>query len=154
MKIWRLGFCIALACATLIAAPARSQSSKAEEVREIERLEKLWNEAQLKSDADTLAALWADDLEVAVPRMPVMNKTEVLNVARSGHVKFTRYETSEVKVRVYGDSAVVTGALERDRMMDTRQIADHWRFTKVYELEADGKWRVVAFHASEAAWTG
>lgn len=154
MKIWRLGFCVALACVALIAAAVRAQTGKVADVREIERLEKVWNEAQLKGDADTLAGLWADDLEVAVPRMPVVSKADALNVVRSGHFKFTRYETSDVKIRVYGDSAVVTGALERERTMDTRQVADHWRFTKVYEREADEKWRVVAFHASEAAGTG
>ena len=56
-----------------------------------------------------IQAFWTpsgpDDLEVAVPKMPVMKKADVLEFARSGRMKFSRYETSDVRVRVYGDAA-------------------------------------------------
>jgi ketosteroid isomerase-like protein len=65
-------------------------------------------------------------------------------------MKFQRYETSDLKVRVYGDAAVVTGKLERTRTINGQQQNDHWRFTKMY-IRQGGQWRVVAFHASEAA---
>jgi hypothetical protein len=41
---------------------------------ELQRLERVWNEAHIRGDSDTLSRLWADDLEVAVPKMPVMKK--------------------------------------------------------------------------------
>lgn len=132
---------------------SRAQSSHDTDTRELERLEKVWNDAQLKGDADALAALWADDLEVTVPRMPVMTKTEALNAAHSGHIKFSRYETSNLHIRVYGDAAVAAGNMVRTRSMDGREVTDNWRFTKTYIKESDGKWRVVAFQASEAPAT-
>ena len=119
-------------------------------MRELERLETVWNSAHVRGDADALEALWADDLEVAVPRMPVMTKTEAVSFARSGHMKFLRYQTSELRVRVYEDAAVVTGRLQRTRTRNGQEVSDDWRFTKVYIRRA-GKWGVVAFHASEAA---
>lgn len=119
-------------------------------MRELQRLETVWNEAQIRGDAATLDALWADDMEVAVPRMPVMTKTTALNFARSGRMKFLRYETSDIHVRVYGDAGVVTGRLQRSRTMNGKEIDEDWRFTKVYVRQAN-RWRVVAFHASEAA---
>jgi hypothetical protein len=63
---------------------------------------------------------------------------------------FRRYESSEIAVRVYGESAVVTGRLLRSRDVGGRVLEDDWRFTKVYVRQA-GEWRVVAFHASETA---
>jgi ketosteroid isomerase-like protein len=119
------------------------------DIRELERLETVWNEAHQRGDADILETLWADDLEVAVPHMPLMTKTGALSFARSGRMKFLSYQTLEIRVRVYDNAAVVTGRLQRTRSMNGREISDDWRFTKVYVREAH-KWRVVAFHASEA----
>jgi ketosteroid isomerase-like protein len=120
------------------------------EVKVLMRLESLWNEAHEKGDASALEKLWADDLEVTVPRMPVMSKSDVLGFARSGRMKFQRYQTSDLKVRVYGDAAVVSGRLQRTRTLNGKTVDDDWRFTKLY-IRREGRWQVVAFHASEAA---
>jgi ketosteroid isomerase-like protein len=127
-----------------------AQSSHDADIRDLERLETVWNTAHERGDADALEALWADDLEVAVPRMRVMTKADAAAFAHSGRMKFLRYQTSELHVRVYGDAAVVTGHLQRTRTMNGNEVSDDWRFTKVYVRQAS-KWRVVAFHASEAA---
>jgi ketosteroid isomerase-like protein len=112
-------------------------------------LEKVWNEAHLKGDVDALDRLWADDLVVAVPKM-VLNKTESLNVWRSGRLKFRRYETSDLRVRTYRETAVVTGRMRRSREMPDGTLRDDdWTFTKVY-VRRGSTWRVVAFQASEA----
>ncbi|MGZ8851165.1 MAG: nuclear transport factor 2 family protein, partial [Thermoanaerobaculia bacterium] len=114
------------------------------------RLERVWNDAHVRGDAAALEALWANDLTVIVPKMQVITKDVALNIARSGHMHFQRYETSDVKVRQYGDSAVVTGRLNRTRDMNGTVVVDDWRFTKTY-VHRDGRWQVVAFQASEAA---
>jgi ketosteroid isomerase-like protein len=116
---------------------------------ELQRLERAWNEAHIRGDSETLSRLWADDLEVAVPKMPVMKKGELIKFVDSGRMKFQRYETSDLNFRIYGQSAVVTGRLQRKREINGRVVEDDWRFTKVYERATDG-WRVVSFHASEA----
>ena len=147
-----------LACAILsvvisaLAVPMRSsaQTIHDADVHELERLETVWNEAHEHGDADALEKLWADDMEVAVPKMPVLTKADALKFARSGRMKFLSYRTSEIRVRVYDNSAVVTGRLQRTHSMNGQEISDDWRFTKTYVREA-GQWRVVSFHASEAA---
>lgn len=116
---------------------------------ELQRLERVWNEAHIRGDSETLSRLWADDLEVAVPKMPVMKKGELIRFVNSGRMKFQRYETSDLNFRVYGQSAVVTGRLQRKREINGRTLEDDWRFTKVYQRCDDG-WRVVSFHASES----
>src|ERR1051325_4987055 len=73
---------------------------------ELQRLEGVWNEAHIRGDSKTLSRLWADDLEVAVPKMPVMKKGELLKFVDSGRMTFKRYETSEFNFRIYGQSAV------------------------------------------------
>ena len=150
MRILSLG--IAIMFLTVLAASKQvsAQLSSEPDKQELERLEKVWNEAHEHGDADVLQSLWADDLEVDVPKMPVMSKTEVMAFARSGRMKFLHYATSDIKIRVYGDAAVVTGRLQRTRTLNGQELSDDWRFTKVYIRHAQA-WRVVSFHASEAA---
>ncbi|HLV85445.1 MAG TPA: nuclear transport factor 2 family protein [Candidatus Sulfotelmatobacter sp.] len=127
-----------------------AQSTVEADTHELERLETVWNHAHEHGDADALEKLWADDMQVAVPRMPVMSKSDVLKFARSGRMKFLHYQTSDISVHVYTDAAVVTGRLQRTRSTNGQEISDDWRFTKTYIRQA-GQWRVVAFHASEVA---
>ena len=139
-----------IASATLAVPTCVAQKSHEADVHELERLEAVWNDAHEHGNADTLEQLWADDLEVAVPKMPVLTKAEALKFARSGHMNFLRYTTSDIRVRVYDDAAVVTGRLQRTCPMNGQEMFDDWRFTKTYIRDA-GQWCVVSFHASEAA---
>jgi len=84
------------------------------------RLEAVWDEAHVKSDVEALDRLWADDIAVTAQGMPVIGKKEALAVWRAGRMKFDRYDTSERRIRVYGDSAIVTGRLQRSRRMGDR----------------------------------
>lgn len=113
------------------------------------RLEDVWNAAHRDGDPDALRSLWADDLEVVVPRMAPMSKTDALGFARTGRMRFERYDTSELKLRRYGETAIVTGRLRRTYTLGTNRREDDWRFTKVY-VRQNGAWRVISFHASEA----
>ena len=126
--------------------PAR-ESREARNLKELARLESVWNEAHLRGDADALVLLWANDLIVTVPDMPVMDKNEALAFVRSGRIKFTRYQTSDLRTRVYGDTAVVTGQLSRERESVKKEFEDDWRFTKIY-VRRKGRWQVVSWHGS------
>lgn len=140
------------AVAALLCSAAQAQAPAAaspdQELARFTQLESQWNDAHLQGDAEALDRLWADDLRVFVPRMTPQSKAEALSFFRSGRMRFRRYETSELGVRVYGDTAVVTGRVRRTRERAGQKVDDDWRFTKVY-VRAAGAWRVVAYHASE-----
>jgi len=146
----RLGvrICIVGCLLSFVAFPAPARDSReSRDLKELARLESIWNEAHLRADATALYQLWADDLFVTVPDMPVMNKDEALSLVRSGKMKFRRYQTSDLRTRIYGDTAVVTGQLSRERETVTNEFEDDWRFTKVY-VRRKGRWLVVAWHGS------
>lgn len=133
---------------TLLQTP--SSSTDASDLKELHRLEAVWNDAHVKGDAAALDELWANDIVVTVAAMPIMNKADALAMLRSNRMPFSKYETSELNVRRFQNAAVVTGRLVRERLMNGKVIADTWRFTKSYVM-LDGRWRVVAWHASPAA---
>jgi ketosteroid isomerase-like protein len=126
--------------------PANNTVESAD-MAELTRLETVWNTAYSRGDADGLAPLLADDLIVTMTDMVLMTKAQSLTLLRSGRFKFPRYETSDLRIRAYGDAAVVTGRLQRTREINGQSADDNWRFTKVYVRQA-GKWQVVAWHAS------
>ncbi len=140
------------AIAALLCAAAQAQAPAAatpeQDLARFTQLESQWNDAHLQGDAEALDRLWADELRVVVPKMTPLAKPEALSFFRSGRMKFSRYQTSELGVRVYGDAAVVTGRVQRSRERAGQMVEDDWRFTKVYVHKA-GAWRVVAYHASE-----
>jgi uncharacterized protein (TIGR02246 family) len=136
---------VSLILSALLQTPAASTDAG-----ELTRLERTWNDAHLRGDAEALDALFADGIVVTVPGMAMMGKSASLGVFRNARMKFDRYETSDVEVHAYGESAVVTGRLRRSRTNNGRTFEDDWRFTKMY-VRRGGQWKVVAFHASDAA---
>jgi len=124
-------------------------SKDASDLKELYRLEDVWNQAHVRGDAETLDKLWAADLEITIAAMPAMTKADALSMVRSNKMPFAKYETSELKVRRFRDSALVTGRLQRERVMAGKTISDSWRFTKVYAMSG-GRWQVIAWHASPA----
>lgn len=131
----------------LFATPTRSETTVP---LDPEKLERIWNRAHLESDTAALDALWADDIVIVVPGMKPLGKAEALKVWKAVPVKFTQYDSVVVSARVEGTAAVVTGRISRARSFGDRAATDAWYFTKMYRL-SDSSWRVIAFHASDAA---
>ena len=139
----------AILMAIILLQQTPALSKDAFDLKELYRLEAVWNEAHLKGDAEALDALWANDLVVIVASMRLINKADALEMVRSNRMPFTKYETSEIRVKPFTDSAVVTGRLLRERLMNGKTITDDWRFTKVY-VRSGGRWRVTSWHGSPA----
>src|ERR1041385_1244596 len=111
------------------------------------QLENTWNEAHLKGDAETLEKLWADDFTAIVPNMQVMTKKDIIGFYRTGRAKFQKYETTDIKIKIYDNAAIVTGKVFRSRNFNGNYIDDKWQFTKMY-IKHDGKWQIIAWQAS------
>jgi ketosteroid isomerase-like protein len=133
--------------ALLLTSPQAAVSKDAFDLKELYRLEAVWNDAHVKGDAGALDQLWANDLIVTIAAMPAMTKADALAMVRSNKMPFTKYNTSELSVKRFTDSALVTGRLHRERTMNGKNVTDEWRFTKVYAMSL-GQWRVIHWHAS------
>jgi hypothetical protein len=115
-------------------------------VEGIKRLEVERNKALVAGDVAALDRLYSDDYTSAVGST-FRNKPEVLADLKSGALKLEASSNDETNVRVYGNTAVVTGkstAKVHDRGADTSGQA---YFTRVY-VNQNGRWRIVANHSS------
>src|ERR1051325_5588147 len=138
-----------LLSALLLTSCATRPQSRTLAPPELLQLEERWNRAHLTADIKTLDELWADDITIIVPKMRSLGKREALAIWRSSSVRFTRYQSLDIKIHDAGDAAIVTGRIDRVRDFGGQTAEDKWQFTKVYVREGI-RWRVSAFQASEA----
>ena len=143
---------VSIVAVALVQAPAVTPKAAADEAV-LRQLETDWNTAHRRGDAAALERLLAEDVVIVVPGMRVLAKGDAVGMFTGGRMTFDRYETSETSVRIYGDTAIVTGRLRRTRAARGVTVDDDWRFTKVYVRRA-GRWQVVSFHASNTGQPG
>ena len=114
----------------------------ASEIRELE--EKL-KQADVVNDPDLLDELLVDGFTFSAQDGTIYGKDQVLAAHRpAGARKFTRYETSDLRIRAFEGAAVVT--LRTDLSTQTINLA--LLFTRFW-LKIDGRWRIVGGSAVE-----
>lgn len=71
-------------------------------------LEKQFAQALVKGDVESLDGLVSDDWIIIGPEGGVINKSAFLDVVKSGALTHSTMELDETRVRIYGDTAIVT----------------------------------------------
>ena len=141
----RVVIAAALGVATLTAAPARAQMGAAPSVEEqIKKMERDRAAAVVKADVATLEGLISDDYTFINANGQVSNKAETIENIKTGKIKLTANEVSDMNVRVYGDTAVVTGKSTAKGSINGIELKGPLMFTRVY-VKKNGKWQSVAF---------
>lgn len=115
--------------------------------REIEGLETQWRNALLQNDTATMGRLLADDYLGINPNGTLETKADALASRRSGQIKIQSIDPENVKVHVYGETAVVTSRVDLRGQNGDRDISGLYRYTRVYSFRA-GEWKIVSFEAS------
>ncbi len=128
--------------AVLTTVPAYAQGSSVEE--QIKKMEQDRAAAVVKADVATLEGLTSDDYILINANGRVSDKATTMNDIKTGVIKLTANEVSDMKVRVYGDTAVVTGKSSAKGTIGGRELKGPVMFTRVY-VKMKGKWQSVAF---------
>ena len=118
--------------------------------REIESLEAQWRTAVLQNDVATVNRLLADDYLGINPNGTLETKADALALRRAGTMKISSIDPINIKVRVYGDTAVVTSQVQLEGHDGERDISGRYHYTRVYSHRS-GEWKVVSFEASRMA---
>lgn len=103
--------------------------------------------AQIAADAVALRAIYADDFIGIGPTGVVRNKADVIADFTSHTLTYQSITTSEVRVRVYGETAVETGRSTMVGQDKGKTVPGENRFTRVWVMTG-GKWQLVANHYS------
>jgi len=116
--------------------------------KEIEGLELDWRAAQLSNNVTEVDRLLADDYLGISANGTLETKADEMTRRRSGTLRITQLDLSDIKVRIYGDTAVVTSKAELVGKNGDRDISGRYRYTRVYS-NREGQWRIVSFEASK-----
>jgi ketosteroid isomerase-like protein len=121
--------------------------------REIEGLEAQWRTALLQNDLATIARLLADDYLGINANGTLETKADVLAARRSGQTHITGLDMENLKVHVYGNTAVVTSRVDLRGNRGDQDISGLYHYTRVYS-QREGQWKIVSFEASRVPSRG
>ena len=86
---------------------------------EIKKLEEARNQAVLHGDVAALGRMTSDDYTFITLRGEMRTKTDILKGFASGSFHYESREISDLTVRIYQNTAIVTGQLNRERTSST-----------------------------------
>jgi hypothetical protein len=150
--------CILLLC-VLVAAPLFAAQHVAlhprtaldlgdqQTIKEIVDMERLAKEASLHRDADFSQRTLADDYVAITPLGQVTTKEETVSARKSGQLRYDTISVSDMVVRIYGDTAVVTARADVRGHQLGEDFSGPYRYTRVWIRRA-GHWQTVSYQAT------
>ena len=136
---------LSLWSAESLSAGAVSQHDKiAQDVREVEKRR---IQHMTGNDLTQLERVLSDDLIYTHSSGRVESKEQFLSALRSGEIKYEAMDHEDVEVKVYGDTAVLTGRSEVKLKSKGEDRSFPIRFTLVYAKQ-EGQWRMVAWQST------
>ena len=114
-----------------------------------------WSDADVKKDAATLDRILADDWSGIDFEGTTMNKTDVLReVKLHSDVTATQStEVTEMKVRVFGNTALVTGTEVEKSQYKGQDSSGVYVWTDVFFFR-EGRWQAVSSQSTKVAPRG
>jgi ketosteroid isomerase-like protein len=114
------------------------------------KLENDWNDASMKRDVVMLGRILADDYIFTDPDGVMFTKAQNLEMLKSGDDVVTSAVATDMKVRVYGNAAIVTGLNTVKEQLKGKDISGTYAYTDTW-VKRPGSWVCVATHASRLA---
>ena len=109
---------------------------------ELLNLEKEFAEAIVKNDPEAIGRLVADDWVIIDADGGIIDKERFLGVIKSGALTHEMMESADTRVRIYGESAVVTGVTRTKGKFMRQDFSTQERATDVF-VKQDGRWQCV-----------
>lgn len=133
---------VALTCLIFLIGAAMSVQASSTARDEILTVEAAWSRALGANDVGGIAEHTADDWVIIGAEGSVTTKAAFLAVAASGDLVHDQMTLDADMVRIYGDTAVVSGIARSGGTWKGQRFATHERSTDVF-VKHDGRWRCV-----------
>jgi len=117
---------------------------------ELKKLETDRAAAVVKGDVATLEKQTSDDYTLINMNGQMSDKSQMVSAFKSGQTKLTSDELSDMKVRVYGNTAVITGKADVKGTLGGKDATGQIMFTRVY-VKKGGQWQSVAFQQTRVS---
>lgn len=143
----KTSICLLGALLLISAAWSQDMQNSGGTEKAVAALEQQWLQSQKTNNADLLAPLLADRFLNTSTVGKVTDKTQTLATAKA--TKWTSAEYEEMKVTVFGDTAIASGVFNGKGTDGSGKALDqHERWTDTWVKMSNGKWQCVASHGS------
>jgi ketosteroid isomerase-like protein len=119
------------------------KANEAEE--ELIEVEKELAETIVGNDLEGLGRIVADDWIVIDPNGEIVDRARFFEVIKSGALTHELMESEDLRIRVYGDNAVVTAMTRTRGKFLGQEFSTQERATDVF-LRRAGRWQCVLTH--------
>ena len=132
-----------------VAVHPRSSIDSADQstVKEIVEMERQAKEASLHRDPDFSQRTLAEDYVAITPLGQVTTKQDTVSARKSGQLRYEAIDVSDMVVRVYGDTAVVTARADVKGHQLGEDFSGPYRYTRVW-VRRTGHWQAVSYQAT------
>ena len=117
---------------------------------ELLKLEKAFGEAIVKNDVEGIGRIVTDDWIIIDPNGEIVDRARFFEVIKSGALTHDIMESEDLRVRVYGDSAVVTAITSTKGKFIGQEFSTRERATDVF-IKRDRRWQCVLTHLTKFA---
>ena len=145
MRAWI--FSVLVICGVLCFSN-RSLTQEKSDVASIRALESKWADAYKQRQIGTLSSLLGEDYVITVEDGSTYGKVGFISHS-SGSLRVDLDEMSDLKIRMHGNTAVVTGAYHERGESEGKAYDYHDRFTDVW-MKNGTEWQLIASHYSFA----
>lgn len=129
---------VAGSCATSVSFRAGAAQ---EEVKQLERDRQ---DAFVRGDVDALDHATSGDYTTINAAGRLSDKPQMMQNLRQGRTKVLSVRLDNLKARIYGETAVLTGEYRDVNVRDGVQRETHALFTRVF-VRSHGRWAAVAY---------
>jgi len=109
------------------------------------KIEKEFAQAIVSNDLEGIGRIVADEWIIIDPNGEIVDRTRFFEVIKSGALTHEMMESEDLRVRVYGDSAVVTAVTRTKGTFMGQNFSTQERATDVF-VKRDGRWQCVLTH--------
>ncbi len=115
----------------------------------VEKLDDEIFDAAKKGDTAVFEKILADDYIRIGDDGQMLNKAETVDAYKSGRIKWDTIDLKNRKVRVYGNTAIVTREDNMKGHIGSNEISGTYRRTIVYVKMKNGQWQDVTFQSTK-----
>jgi ketosteroid isomerase-like protein len=112
---------------------------------ELLELEKAFAQAIVSNNLEGIGRLVTEDWIIIDPNGEIVDRARFFEVIKSGALTHEMMESEDLRVRVYGDSAVITAVTRTKGMFMGQNFSTQERATDVF-VKRDGRWQCVLTH--------
>ena len=127
-----------------VVGQTRSRNASGEAEQAVRDLEHKYSDAVMRQDVAAIGNLLADDFVATSSRGEIRDKAkEIDDIKPSPDFKMEGFSLDDIEVRLFGDTAVVTGRSTLRVAFRGQSSTSAFRYTRVY-VKRHGRWQVVA----------